>query len=125
MSYQGKLMIIQGTEDNFVEEVLKAAPYVLVYFTSDWSDILKKEDIIVKQIAEEYENKIKVVQFDIKECPNMVKFLNIINIPNFRFYDRGELLRNLSGAYPIEELRVFVNQAISGKYHIEKYRRLM
>ena len=118
-------MIIQGTEDNFVEEVLKAAPYVLVYFTSDWSDILKREDIIVEQIAKEYENKIKVVQFDTKECPNMVKFLNVIHIPNFKFYDRGELLRSFHGAYPIEELRSFVNQAISGKYHIEKYQRLM
>ena len=114
--------VIQGTEDNFVEEVLKPVPYVLVYVVAEWWNLCKEEDIIVEQIAKEYGDQIKVVKFDIEKCPNIQKFLNVDNIPMFMVYKRGKQIHNVSGAYPIEQIRNIVEKAMCGDYHVEDYK---
>ncbi len=61
--------MLHVTEDTFKNEVLDSTEPVLVDFSAVWCQPCKMLDPVVKQLAGEWDGKVKVVKIDADENP--------------------------------------------------------
>ena len=69
------------SEDTFRSEVLDATQPVLVDFTAVWCGPCKMLDPIVKQLAEQWDGKVKVVKLDVDHNPNLAIQYQVMGVP--------------------------------------------
>jgi thioredoxin 1 len=91
-------------EDTFKTEVLDSSQPVLVDFSAVWCQPCKMLDPIVKQLAGEWDGKVKVVKIDADENPNLVMQFGIMGIPTLLFFKGGEIKERITGFLPKEKL---------------------
>jgi thioredoxin 1 len=96
--------IINVTQATFQTEVLDAPQPVLVDFSAVWCGPCKMLDPIVKQLAGEWENKIKVVKIDADKNPDILMQYNVLGIPTLLFFKNGEVADRVTGYLPKEKL---------------------
>jgi len=58
-------------EANFQNEVIESDKPVLVDFTAVWCGPCKMLDPVVKQLAQDWDGKVKVVKLDVDENPTL------------------------------------------------------
>lgn len=92
------------TEADFQDEVLKASLPVLVDFTADWCQPCKMIDPIVKQLAQEWQGKVKVVKLDADQNPNVLMQYGVLGIPTLMLFKSGDIKERLTGFQPKEKL---------------------
>ena len=81
--------LINVTEDTFQEEVVNASEPVLVDFSAVWCGPCKMLDPVVKQLAEEWDGKVKVVKIDADQNPNILMQYSVLGIPTLLFFKGG------------------------------------
>lgn len=91
-------------ESNFQNEVLGANKPVLVDFTAVWCPPCKMIDPIVKQLAQEWDGKVKVVKLDADENPNVLMKYGVLGIPTLLLFKGGEVAERLTGYQPKDKL---------------------
>jgi thioredoxin 1 len=91
-------------EDTFKTEVLDSSQPVLVDFSAVWCQPCKMLDPIVKQLAGDWDGKVKVVKIDADENPNLVMQFGIMGIPTLLFFKGGEIKERITGYMPKEKL---------------------
>jgi len=96
--------MLNVTEDTFKIEVLDSSEPVLVDFSAVWCQPCKMLDPIVKQLAGEWDGKVKVVKIDADENPNLVMQFGIMGIPTLLFFKGGEIKERITGFMPKEKL---------------------
>lgn len=96
--------LINVTEDTFQAEVLDAAEPVLVDFSAVWCGPCKMLDPIVKQLAGEWDGKVKVVKIDADQNPNILMQYSILGIPTLLFFKEGEIKERITGYLPKDKL---------------------
>ena len=96
--------LIKVTEDTFQEEVVNASEPVLVDFSAVWCGPCKMIDPIVKQLAGEWDGKVKVVKVDADENPNVVMQYQVMGIPTLLFFKDGEIKERITGYMPKDKL---------------------
>src|SRR3990170_5627732 len=92
------------TEADFQDEVLKASLPVLVDFTAEWCQPCKMIDPIVKQLAQEWQGKVKVVKLDADQNPNVLMQYGVLGIPTLMLFKGGEIKERLTGYQPKDRL---------------------
>ena len=85
------------TESDFQNEVLDAEKPVLVDFTAVWCQPCRMVDPIVKQLAQDWEGKVKVVKLDADENPNIVMQYGVLGIPTLMLFKSGEVKERMTG----------------------------
>ena len=96
--------MLHVTEDTFKIEVLDSSQPVLVDFSAVWCQPCKMLDPIVKQLAGEWDGKVKVVKIDADENPNLVMQFGVMGIPTLLFFKGGEIKERITGFLPKEKL---------------------
>jgi thioredoxin 1 len=96
--------LIDVTEDTFQAEVLNAAEPVLVDFSAVWCGPCKMLDPIVKQLAGEWQGKVKVVKIDADQNPNVLMQYSVLGIPTLLFFKQGEVKERITGYLPKDKL---------------------
>ena len=91
-------------EQDFKAEVLDASLPVLVDFTAPWCGPCKMVDPIIKQLAEEWQGKVKVVKCDADQNPNVLINYGIMGLPTVMLFKNGEMVERASGYQPKEKL---------------------
>jgi len=92
------------TELDFQEEVIGAALPVLVDFTATWCQPCKMIDPIVKQLAQEWDGKVKVVKLDADQNPNIMMQYGVMGIPTLMLFKGGQIKERMTGFQPKEKL---------------------
>lgn len=92
------------TESNFQDEVVNSDIPVLVDFTAVWCQPCRMIDPIVKQLALEWEGKVKVVKLDADQNPNVMMQYGVLSIPTLMLFKGGEIKERLIGFQPKERL---------------------
>ncbi len=92
------------TESDFQTEVLNEEKPVLVDFTAGWCQPCKMVDPIVKQLAQEWEGKVKVVKLDADQNPNIMMKYGVLGIPTLMLFQGGEVRERLTGYQPKDKL---------------------
>ncbi len=85
------------TEADFQSEVLSAPEPVLVDFTAVWCQPCKMLEPIVKQLAEDWKGKVKVVKLDADQNPNIMVQYGVMGIPTLMLFKGGQIKERLVG----------------------------
>ena len=96
--------IFDVTEDTFQKEVLDSPEPVLVDFSAVWCGPCKMLDPIVKQLAGEWKDKVKVVKIDADQSPNILLQYGVMGIPTLLFFKDGEIIDRVTGYQPKDKL---------------------
>jgi len=92
------------SEDNFKSEVLDSTLPVMVDFTAVWCGPCKMVDPIVKQLAGEWDGKVKVVKCDADQNPNVLMKYGIMGIPTIMMFKGGQMVERATGYQPKDKL---------------------
>ena len=95
---------INVTEDTFQDEVINSTEPVLVDFSAVWCGPCKMLDPIVKQLAGEWDGKVKVVKIDADQNPNILMQYSVLGIPTLLFFKGGEIKERITGYLPKDKL---------------------
>jgi thioredoxin 1 len=96
--------LINVTEDTFQTEVLDSSEPVLVDFSAVWCGPCKMLDPIVKQLAGEWDGKVKVVKIDADQNPAILMQYSVLGIPTLLFFKGGEIKERITGYLPKDKL---------------------
>jgi thioredoxin 1 len=84
-------------EADFQSEVLDSAQPVLVDFWATWCQPCKMLDPLVKQLADEWQGKVKVVKLDADQNPNLLMKYGVMGIPTLLLFKSGQPVERLTG----------------------------
>lgn len=71
---------------------------LVVEFWAPWCGPCKFMDPILKDVASQYEGKVKLVKVNADESADLLRSLNVMSIPTLLVYRDGELAMRKSGA---------------------------
>jgi len=92
------------SEDSFKSEVLEASQPVLVDFTAVWCGPCKMLDPVVKQLAQEWDGKVKVVKLDVDNNPNLAMNYQVMGVPTLMMFVDGSPVQRVTGYQPKDRL---------------------
>jgi thioredoxin 1 len=92
--------ITDVSDSTFETEVLKSETPVLVDFWAEWCAPCRAIAPIVKELASEYEGRVKVVKMDIDASPQTPGTYGIRSIPTILAFRNGQVVGQLQGARP-------------------------
>lgn len=93
-------MVIEVTDANFEEVVLNSDKPVLVDFWAEWCGPCRMITPIIKELAEEYGDKVVITKMDVDSNPGTSVKFGIRNIPTILFFKNGEVADKQVGAVP-------------------------
>ena len=106
------MAVIQVTEDNFDEVVMKSEKPVLLDFYADWCGPCKMMAPVVAKIAEEYEGTVKVGKCNVDENMQIAQKYAVASIPTFIVFKNGLPYSTFRGMMSAEELRKNVESVL-------------
>jgi thioredoxin 1 len=92
------------TQATFQAEVVNSNEPVLVDVTAVWCAPCRMIEPIVKQVAEEWQGRVKVVKLDADENPGVLMEYGILGIPTLMFFKDGKLQERMTGFLPKDKL---------------------
>ena len=93
------------TNENFEQEVLHADGPVLVDFFATWCMPCKMFAPTLEEVAESYEEKLKVVKVNVDEATPLAQKYRVMSIPTLKLFTGDEEPRaTFVGAMSMEEM---------------------
>lgn len=106
------MALLNITDKNFKEEVLKSPLPVLVDFWATWCGPCKILAPIIEELAKEYTGKIKIVKLNVEEGQSIPTQYGIMSIPTIIFFKDGKILNQLVGALTKQQLKQKIEEII-------------
>ena len=100
-------MIVQLTNDNFEQEVLKAEGTVLVDFYADWCGPCQMQGPIIEELAEE-RTDVKFCKLNTDEAVAVAITNGISSIPTIMVVKNGEIVFKEAGLMSKGELEAIL-----------------
>ncbi|MCK5359802.1 MAG: thioredoxin TrxA [Gammaproteobacteria bacterium] len=101
--------IIQVTDDDFEEVVLRSSEPVLVDYWAEWCGPCKMITPLLEEIVVEYADKIKVAKLNIDDNPATPPKYGIRGIPTLMLFKDGNVEATKVGAMSKSQLTAFID----------------
>ena len=88
------------TLSNFDAEVIKSDVPVVADFWAEWCGPCRMIAPVLKQLAQEYKDKIKIAKIDVDKEGELAEKYNIVSIPTILVFNKGEVVKQQIGAVP-------------------------
>jgi len=105
-------MVIEVTEQNFEDEVIKSALPVLVDLWAPWCRPCLMVAPVVDKLAERYNGKFKFCRLNVDESPRVAARYRIMAIPTLMFFKGGEVVDTVIGAVPERALQPKIEELL-------------
>ncbi len=92
------------TQDTFETKVIHAGEPVLVDVTAVWCAPCRMLEPIVKEVAADWQGRMKVVKLDADENPGLLGQYGILGIPTLMLFKDGQLKERMTGFQPKDKL---------------------
>jgi thioredoxin 1 len=92
--------ITDVTDQNFETEVLQSDVPTIIDFWAEWCAPCRQIAPIVKDLASEYDGKLKIVKMNIDENPNTPGKYGVRAIPTVLAFKGGTVVEQITGARP-------------------------
>ena len=106
-------MIAEITGQDFDEEVLKSDPPVFVCFSTSRCRPCFALCLVVEDLAEEYEGRMRFVMIDVEKEPQLAARYHILPLPAVIVFQHGKPLKELGGFQSKAYLKNALNALIA------------
>jgi thioredoxin 1 len=96
--------IVHVNEDDFQNQVLEFNQPVIVDFTATWCGPCKLLDPVVKQLAQDWDGKVKVVKLDVDSNPNLAMQYQVMGVPTLLLFVNGKPNQRITGYQPKDRI---------------------
>ncbi|MFZ2038392.1 MAG: thioredoxin [Minisyncoccia bacterium] len=99
--------IINVSQNDFVEIVLKSETLVLVDFWAPWCGPCKMMGPVLEQLAEMMGEKAKIVKVNVDKPDNqgLARDYEVFSIPSLKIFKNGQIIHELGGFIPAQLLK--------------------
>ncbi len=102
--------IMQVTDANFDQEVLKSDQPVLIDFWAVWCGPCRALAPVVDEVAESYSGKVKVAKMNVDENPGTPGRYGIRGIPTLLIFKGGQVKEQIVGYVPKETIQKAIDK---------------
>ncbi len=99
-------------DQNFDAEVLQSDKPVVVDFWAEWCAPCKQIKPIIKQLAEQYADRVKVVMLDVDSNPGTAGKFSVRAIPTILAFQGGQVTAQLQGARPRSDFEEMIKKLV-------------
>ena len=102
--------ILEVTDANFDEEVLKSDQPVLIDFWAVWCGPCKALSPIVDEVAQSYSGKVKVAKMNVDQNPGTPGRYGIRGNPTLLIFKGGQVKEQIVGYVPKETIEKAIDK---------------
>jgi thioredoxin 1 len=92
--------IVELTEHNFEQEVVKSEVPVLVDFWATWCSPCKALAPIMEELSREGSGRFKIAKVNVDDNPHLASRWDVMNIPTMILFNAGKETDRLVGLMP-------------------------
>jgi thioredoxin 1 len=100
------------TTATFEAEVIKSAIPVVVDFWAEWCGPCRMIAPVLKELAKDYKDRLKVAKINVDEEPDLASRYGIQSIPTLLFFKGGQMVKQQIGAVPRPVLEKIVKELV-------------
>lgn len=105
--------LIIVNDDTFQTEIIASTGLTLVNVSASWCGPCQKLAPIIKELAEDKENKTKIVKIDFDACPTTAEKLEIEVIPTVILFKDGKEIGRFTGLKTKAEIIDWISETNS------------
>jgi thioredoxin 1 len=105
--------ILEVTDGNFDQMVLKSDQPVLIDFWAQWCGPCKALAPIVDEVATSFQGKVKVGKMDVDSSPVTPQRYGVRGIPTLLIFKNGQVQEQIVGYVPRETIEKALNKLVS------------
>ncbi len=92
------------------QNIINGPTPVLVDFFAEWCQPCKMQAPILKELAAETSEKVKIIKIDVDKNPEIAGRFQIQGVPTLALFKGGQIVWRQSGVIPKQALQQIVNQ---------------
>ncbi len=98
-------MVIDVSDQNFEEEIIKSDLPVLLDLWAPWCRPCLMVAPVVEKLAEKYNGRFKFCRLNVDENPQTAAKYQVMSIPTLIFFKNGQVMDTAIGAVPEQTIK--------------------